>query len=179
MSRLILVLGPQLSGKTKIALEISKKTGLPYWGIDKVMLMKFGFLSGPRDWISPQDKERCDQQMTEGYDWLFELLDLTLRCHQSIVIEMPHLGPREDYLKNLIKETQADLKAIWCFMSDDSDREIVKRISERSKRPDVAPIRLEDYKIIKKKIEQPNVPLLKLDTCQSFSSCIKLVENYL
>ena len=177
MPRLILFLGVQLSGKSTLAKEIAEIKNLPLISIDDMRLDLYGQLSGPKDWLTPELRQVHDSQTKRAYEDLFGIIKVTLGWELSLMVEMPHLGDREDSLLSFIKETGADLKIIWCHISKDSDEEIQKRINSRPK--DAAQISLEDYRMFKSKIKKPEIESLSVDTSESFEQCLNIIINYL
>lgn len=177
MPKLIMFLGVQLSGKSTLAKEVAKIKNLPLLSIDDMRLDLYGHLSGPKDWLTPELKQIHDSQTKQAYEDIFGMIRVTLGWGLSLIVEMPHLGNREEFLKNLITETETNLKMIWCYISQDSDEEIQKRINLRPK--DAAPIRLEDYRMFKNKIKKPETESLAIDTSRLFDECLKSVINYL
>src|SRR3989344_142764 len=113
MPRLILFLGVQLSGKSKLAKEIAEIKNLPLISIDGRRRYLYGYLSGPKDWLTPELRQVHDNQTRQAYEDLFSIIKVTLGWGASLMVEMPHLGDRGDLLLNLIKEKGADLKIIW------------------------------------------------------------------
>lgn len=177
MPRLILFLGVQLSGKSTLAQKIAEIKEIPFVSIDKVRLELYGQLSGPKDWINEGSVMLHDNQTRKAYDRLFEIIRSYLRSGLSLVVEMPHLGDRESLLNEIVAETGADLKIIWCHISQDSDDEIQKRINSRPE--DAAPVRLEDYRMFKSKIKRPETESLMVDTSQSFERNVCDIINYM
>ncbi len=177
MPRLILFLGVQLSGKSTLTKKIAEVEKIPSVSIDEVRVAIYGQLSGPKDWVDENSLELCNSQTVKAYDYLFEIIRFFLNLGLSLVVEMPHLGSRESLLREVVIETGADLKIIWCHISQDSDEEIQKRISSRLE--GAAPVRLEDYRMFKNKIKKPESECLSVDTSQSFEQCLSDIKHYL
>lgn len=177
MSKVILFLGVQLSGKSTLAKKIADTEKIQLISIDGVRTYLFGRLSGPKDWTDDYSAVFFNSQTRTAYDYLFKIIKFYLDLGLSLVVEMPHLGDRESLLKQIVAETGADLKVIWCHILQDSDEEILKRISSRPK--NAAPVRLEDYRMFKSKIKKPRIENLSVDTSQSFQWCLNDVRAYL
>lgn len=177
MPKLILILGVQLSGKSTLAKKIAEIEKISIASIDDVRLSLYGRLSGPKDWVNENASKLYNSQTRNAYDHLFEIIRCFLNRELSLVVEMPHLGDRECLLKEIVEETGADLKIIWCHISQDSDEEIQKRINSRPR--DAAPVRLEDYRMFKNKIKKPESENLSVDTSQPFKQCLDDIKHYL
>lgn len=177
MSKLILFLGVQLSGKSTLAQKIAEIKKTPFVSIDKVRLELYGQLSGPKDWTDKDSIVLHNSQTRKAYDRLFEVMRSYLNSGLSLVVEMPHLGDRENLLREIVAEAGAEIKIIWCYISQDSDEEIKKRINSRPK--DAAPVRLEDYRMFKSRIKRPELANLSVDTARSFQHCLNDIIDYL
>ncbi|MEK7603582.1 MAG: AAA family ATPase [Patescibacteria group bacterium] len=177
MPKMILFLGVQLSGKSTLAKKIAEIEKIKFVSIDGVRTYLFGRLSGPKDWTDDYSEVFFNSQTRTAYDYLFKIIKLYLDLGLSLVVEMPHLGDRESLLREIIMKTSADFKVIWCYISQDSDEEIKKRINLRS--GDAAPVRIEDYRMFKNKIKKPEAESLEVDTSLSFEQCLHDISRYL
>lgn len=177
MPKVILFLGVQLSGKSTLAKKIADTEKIQLISIDGVRTCLFGRLSGPKDWTDDYSAVFFNSQTKTAYDYLFKIIKFYLDLGLSLVVEMPHLGDRESLLREIIMKTGADLKVIWCYISQDSDEEIQKRINLRPK--DAAPIRIEDYRMFKNKIKKPETESLAVDTSRPLEECLNDVVCHL
>ncbi|MBX4189860.1 ATP-binding protein [Candidatus Parcubacteria bacterium] len=178
MSELILVLGVQLSGKSRLSSELAKFTQYTRFSIDGLRLNMYGYLSSPKDWNSIM-QDIHNREIKKAYDVLFQTIGHNIRLNYPIIVEMPHLGSREEELISQVQAYQTHLKIIWCHISKDSDEEICRRISNRSADPSEPQIRLEDYRMFKERIRKPAWPCLEIDTSRPFEECLKDTINYI
>lgn len=179
MVGLIIFCGPQLSGKTTLAKRVATQTKLPFISIDEVRLKLFGHLTGPRDWKTPQNKERENAKTKFAYDCLFLIIKKCLDAKVLLVVEMPYLAHREVELIKTARQNRIKLKIIWCQISNDSDEEIEKRVHRSKTNAKTAPISLADYRMFKNKIKKPTSKCLILDTSQSINVCLIKIRKYL
>lgn len=177
MPQLILFLGVQLSGKSALAQKIAEIKKMPLVSIDKIRLELYGQLSGPKDWVNEDSVVLHNNQTRTAYDRLFEVMRSYLNSGRSLVVEMPHLGDRENQLKEIVAKAGAEIKIIWCYISQDSDEEIQKRINSRPE--NAAPVRLEDYRMFKSKIKKPKVDSLVVDTSLPLDKCLCDIINHI
>ena len=177
---LVVFLGVQLSGKSTLAKIISQSIGLPYVSIDMVRQWLFGELSSPKDWKDEESRLRHNANIKKAYDHFFHVINNNLSSGQSLIVEMPHLGSRQADLVAMVERFNFDLKIIWCYISDDSDEEIQKRVAVRSLDKDMAQIRSEDYNMFKVKIQKPTLTnTLDVDTCQPLEDSIRQILDWI
>jgi predicted kinase len=173
--RLILFLGVQLSGKSTLAEKVSARVGVPFLETDKVQERLFGKMP-PMDWEQPEVQAQNDVRRRQTYECLFLIVELVLKSGGSAIIEMPHLGPREDQLKNLVTETGARFDIIWCYIGDDNEAEICRRAKGAGR---LAPIKTSDYPRLKAKAQKPDLACLVLNTSQTREICLEQILKYL
>src|SRR3989344_291053 len=176
MPLLILFLGVQLSGKSTLAEKIAETEKIPFISIDKIRAELYGKLSGPKDWADEDSVVLHNSQTRKAYDRLFEIIRSQLCSEVPLIVEMPHLGDRENLLREIVTESGSNLKIIWCHILQDSDEKIKKRINLRPK--DAASVRLEDYRMFKSKIKKPEAESLAVDTSRPFKQCLCDISRY-
>lgn len=178
MAYFILFLGVQLSGKTTLARQIAGIKGYSFLSIDDVRRSLYGHLTAPKDWKDDDSHVKHNEFTQLAYDELYKLIEVNLRAGFSLVVEMPHLGTREQKLQEMVNKTGAVIKVIWCYISHDGDEEIIKRI--RSRPVDAAEIRLGDYKMFKSRIRKPEIiQFVEIDTFPDINQCLTKILNYL
>ena len=171
-------LGVQLSGKSTFAKKIAETQKISRVSIDEVRFLLYGHLSCPKDWTDNDSVLLHNEETRKAYDILFGFIKTYLDLGWSLVVEMPHLGDREEALMEIVKESNADLKIVWCYILQDSDEEIQKRINSRSS--DSAPVRLEDYRMFKSRIKKPILSeCFEIDTSQQQEISLELITRYL
>ncbi len=185
-NRLIIFLGVQLSGKTTLAKAISQRNDIKFISLDEIRRELFGpVLSGPKDWLDATRKASEDAGVKRAYERLFEIIEKEANSGQPLIAEMPHLGNREAWLEQIAKSAGAKLKIIWCQINnnnnddDDDDAELEKRVQDRQANLSAAPISKTDYLMFKKRIREPVLEHLVMDTSQSIETCLTQIMNYL
>lgn len=179
MAKLVIFCGPQLSGKTTLAKQLSKKLKIPFLSIDDIRLKLYGRLTGPRDWKTPEIKKRENKKTKLAYDCLFLIIEKCLEAGASLVIEMPYIGQREERLIEILDHNKTQLKIIWCQILGNKTEEIAKRSRQRKQDPNSAPISITDYQMFKEKIIEPSLPCLIVDTSRSIKFCLQQIQNYI
>lgn len=175
----IVFCGLQFSGKTTLAKRLAKLTRIPRLSLDDVRLELYGHLSTPRDWKTPKAKQAEDQKTKFAYDCLFLIIKKSLEARRPLIVEMSYLGPRENQLRRIARESKAKLRVIWCQIGADESREVKKRARKRPKDKDSAAIRESDYWMFKERIVKPKLRCRIVDTSKNISQCLREIVEYL
>jgi predicted kinase len=165
--KLIVICGWAVAGKDTIASAVSNKLGILWLDIDHVRRLNFG-VPNPKP-ISEQEMKQDREEMKETYKLFYSSIAMNIAMGRPLIATATFSRANywNDFFQSLAAaEVSPELHVIWCKPENDTNEEILRRLSLRQFGVNCwsSVTTLERYNEVKSRFQAPPGEYLALDT---------------